>query len=1154
MSTDTKYKNWPYIFQSRGIYSRYTIDRPPGEGWYLNLDSCEEREEQSLSSRYGSLIINRDPLGIGTSNYFFTGPPNTIARLVSGSSTWRYVGVTGPSSNTLWRRAGDSQGPFTKLSPTNIYGGTVINLSGQQFSTLVTPCYQSAQPYLFIADALAMLKDSGIGNPVSWGILGPTQVVNTLPGALGIFQGGIDAFDTGTGFTTSGFTITTITTIATVNGSSGTGVLTYEKYSCTDGSSALVQDGCIGLSNHTGQFMVKFDTTQDTTKFNVINFLGGTYAATDSFLFNALNGTVATNSIGSIGKTTGSFPVLTNMTPDDFIVLVIQVGSPEVVQEIRLQFDVNSSGYTSTYYYKSITPQTFQTGVSSPSTTSPAQAVTNEVSGQAGGVVNSNTFGLLTLPQDTQTEIKQQPLTISDPSVPRLQPVNISTGTSAWSVVYMRKGDFLPVGNADEPGADWSKVTGWQIQIITNTQGSTAIGLNGLYTLSGAGPSSYGGVGYDYRYTYFDAVTNTESNPCSSQYYPVTTYNPAGISTLIVLRQPINVQGQYSPNPRVTHVRIYRRGGVLPGPAWLLVDQIPNVIGTGTFSYNDIFTDADLFEQLPLNLANDPPVSSTLQNPIVTTLTTALSPTAPFIPITVSVTQLTATFVVGQIVNIGNVSDLEQTIVAVGGTGSFQACVQLPHAAGEQVQVFSKPAIPCNLVALAYNQVWLAGDPNNPHLLYFSNPGFPENFPPQNYIPVSNPSDPIMGVINFRGTLFIATKSTWYQIYPSNPPVAQPTGSKHGLAASFGWCQTESAIWYLGFDGVREFNGTDGAYRSATIEWLFQNQPTTPSPSPLIPLNQALISQVKMAFWNNRVFVIYPGTDGNNHRLVYWSTYNRWKNDDLFVNAINYEADTNTLVIARVYQPSASQTGTNFVVAVDQVGDYDDAGWASGALVKYPISFTLQTPYYDQSLPNNQKQYNMVTVDANPNGQSLTLELLFDDNNGSVAPITLPSFTGAVRQKFQFTVNAGFGQEAYRLSAQLSGSVIVAPIIYQMEMLAAELAAQLNSYDTYWIKFGTDESKLVKQGYFDYTSTAPVIVGIYADGNVNSYYSFTLPTNAARSESPTRVRFPAIKLRQFRLIATTTGNLQFWNAPQIDQKPVIDAGAKGYQRSELVTS
>src|SRR5208282_5763907 len=115
---------------------------------------------------------------------------------------------------------------------------------------------------------------------------------------------------------------------------------------------------------------------------------------------------------------------------------------------------------------------------------------------------------------------------------------------------------------------------------------------------------------------------------------------------------------------------------------------------------------------------------------------------------------------------------------------------------------------------------------------------------------------------------------------------------------------------------------------------------------------------------------------------------------------------------------------------------------------------------------------------------------------------------------------------------------------------------QRNSYDSYWQKFGTDESKLVKQGYFDYTTTDGnnILVQLFADGDPVPYYTFNLLSNTARYEVPMRVRFPAIKLRLFRMVMTSvvsSGSFQIWEAIQIDQKPVIGSGSKGYMRTEL---
>ena len=265
------------------------------------------------------------------------------------------------------------------------------------------------------------------------------------------------------------------------------------------------------------------------------------------------------------------------------------------------------------------------------------------------------------------------------------------------------------------------------------------------------------------------------------------------------------------------------------------------------------------------------------------------------------------------------------------------------------------------------------------------------------------------------------------------------------------------------------------------------------------------------------------------------------------------EPDTNQLVMAVPYPNLPA--GNWGIVYEDITKDYDDGGWnAKGQLLQTPIALDLQLPYLDMAAPNNQKQFNTVTIDANPNGQNLNLQLLFDDNNGSVAPIDLGTFTGAIRDKFHFTINDGEGQQAYRISPVITGSVTSAPIIYQADIEAAVLPDQRSSYDSYWSRLGVgDESKLVKQGYFDLTSTGPVTVKLFADGDLTTpYYQFTLPANPDRYESPLRKRVPALTMRLFRVIITCEDSdmFQLWSPIQVDVKPVCQG--KGYSRFELV--
>ena len=169
MAQETKaYSPVELRFKSRGLIARYAEDRAP-ESSYLDFRNGLERAEDSLSSRLGTSIINRDPVGASNLNYFFDSPVNSLAKLTYAGSPSRYAGL---SDGSLWRRNSNAQGPYTQ-----IYTG----LSGNPFQSVVASCYETSQAYLFIYDGDASIKDSGTGTPQLTGIDPPAQTANTQP-------------------------------------------------------------------------------------------------------------------------------------------------------------------------------------------------------------------------------------------------------------------------------------------------------------------------------------------------------------------------------------------------------------------------------------------------------------------------------------------------------------------------------------------------------------------------------------------------------------------------------------------------------------------------------------------------------------------------------------------------------------------------------------------------------------------------------------------------------------------------------------------------------------------------------------------------------------------------------------------------------------
>jgi hypothetical protein len=859
------------------------------------------------------------------------------------------------------------------------------------------------------------------------------------------------------------------------------------------------------------------------------------------FPIGCWSGTVATNSTATVGNTiTLDLSINNEVTDDDLIVCTLAVGDPASLSNIRLQFDVNGSGYTTSYYYKDVSPAYYQQGVQQ---LEDAYTTTEQQ-------IFADTLGLITgAPPDSTTA--------------QLQPANLSTGQGAWIAALLRRGDFVAVGTAGQSGLDWSNITGWQLVITTSTVGSSTVSSNGIYLQWGYGPSSFGGVGYDYRYTYLNANTLTESNGSPQQQFNLQFGYLSSLSSPLYLRQAAQVTGYYSTDPQVTHLRIYRRGGIA-NQNWYQIDQIPNLPAGGTqsgiFIYKDVISD-DAIEQSPiLQLDNDPPVTSSLPVPLSSTL--ALATSSPgntyyslFYPQLIYAGTSNFTFVQDQIVQVGYAQNLEEVRVISGGQGFFTAILRLAHNAGEPLNVYSIPRAHCSLAALAYGQVWLAGDSNNTHYLYFSKKGYPESFSPAAYLPVGSAGQAITALVNWRGTLFVRTTVTWWQIVGGAQPYAQPTGCQHGGPGVTGWTETDSSIFNRAPDGLRDFRGAEAVYMSLPVEFIYRQNPLTPLPL----ADPAQAAEDVMAFYNNCIYTSYISLSGGlRYRLIYDTVYRRFRMDDIEATAMLWEQDTNTFLVAKPYFVGGIVTG--YVIAQDQVTtmDYDDGGWVAGQVTQLPISLTLQTPFQDLGRPHFPKQWNVLEDDVNTQNQSLTTILNFDtDGTGGVSLQPTPDpVISLQREKVQRKISPvsptelAAGQQAYRMSWIHQISVLVAPVFYQENIYAAPLADYRTSFDTYWLKFGTDMSKIVKQGYFDYTAPAGLTVTLYADGQSTPYFIFTLPAEPTRLA--VRQIFLHKKPRLWRMIINSGDEdaFQLWSPVQVETKEIREGST--YNISELV--
>jgi hypothetical protein len=1065
------YKKFPFELINKGLVQRYAIDVPPDPHTYRNMMNLVSRQENSLSSRYGTQSITND----GTNDTPLADLNiHTLTRLKTSNQTYRYAGA----GTNLYRRTGDTNGPYNQIN-----GATP--LSGQRFSSQTYRPNFSSTPYIFIADQAQMLKDNGSLLPVQrWGGYAP----QTPPSAAvtSPLLDTINLCEDETQWTPANFTGALIN-VTVVNTTLGTAVSAGTLATVTPAAMTNILPNMvvqIGGANPESVFVIEITTTTFTaffTKAHITsdavtdNGVGGEIVATTSPLTATMTRTVALD--------LDTFPGGISVQDTDLISIFFGIDVPANVSEVRLYFDVGGASPFENYYW-----------------------------------------------------------------TPILQASELAVQTTSLTVATATRGSFMAVGQAGQPTHDWSNVQAVQVAFLVNPSSTTNIVINDLILFGGSGPDVTGGVGYDYRITYFNINTGWESSPSSvwvSDRFVFPVRQPVLVS---IPDRTVNPPAGEVPavglnnDPQITHVRIYRRGGTIPSN-WYLVAQVPDPPSAGAFTYEDSLSDADAVIAQILQLDNDPPVTSLLPTPVNAAFNGSFGPTAPgsnWTVVTVAASPGTTGMSAGQYITIDVGQNQESSIVvSVSPDGLHFACyLQLPHASGTLVTASSTVGQPVNLCLAAFNQMYLAGDKNNPHYLYYSKVNNPEAFPPQNFIEVGTPSDPIMGLAAFNSQIFVFTLTTVYNVVPpgtlgTTVPTPVNTRAMHGLFGNFAIAVTEDSIQYESHDGLYAFQSGAGQLLSEIIDWI----PNGITLGDIPPFDTSQRSQVLVAYANRSTYYSYIDNFGTRRRIIWSNTYKRWRPDDEQVTAMYFEQDTATFLVAK----------NNGMIYQDGVGDYDAGSLVNGNLTKIPINIFLKTNSDNQGLPNNPKLYNEPTLDIDTAGQELTLTLLFDNQ---ITPVSLGTFSSTGRNQVQFKLNGGNGQESLNVALEITGAVTEAVTIYDAFIKAVVDAELRLSWDSFFVDLGTAEWKIMKQGYFlvNVPDPAGLTVNVYLENSDVAAFTFNIPqTNGKVS---TWIRFPATKFKLIRFVGTSPTAFQLYSDSFIEWKPC--AVGKSYQKWQAV--
>ena len=306
-----------------------------------------------------------------------------------------------------------------------------------------------------------------------------------------------------------------------------------------------------------------------------------------------------------------------------------------------------------------------------------------------------------------------------------------------------------------------------------------------------------------------------------------------------------------------------------------------------------------------------------------------------------------------------------------------------------------------SLVAAYQEHVFLAGDPLNPHHLYWSKRFRPESWPPENYIEVGNADDPITQLAPIAGVLGIFTRATKYRVTGNTTSgfVHWEALSHRGTRSPKSVIATDKGIVFVSPDGVWVTNFINPDQKlSDKIEGIFQGDDADANLTEDV-INQDALDQIAGGFWKNKYYFSYPsGTSTECDRMaVYDFSTEEWTIFDHEISSMFTEPDTNLLIAG----------GTDGDLYILETALNDDGA---------DISYEAKTKEFYEGKGSGVKcLFLYLTVDAKvPSGESITASFIVDGETVQTATVT--------GERTKDLIRLPEGCIGYRWQVQLSGS------------------------------------------------------------------------------------------------------------------------------------
>ena len=267
----------------------------------------------------------------------------------------------------------------------------------------------------------------------------------------------------------------------------------------------------------------------------------------------------------------------------------------------------------------------------------------------------------------------------------------------------------------------------------------------------------------------------------------------------------------------------------------------------------------------------------------------------------------------------------------------------------------------CSLCAEFLEHLFLAGDPDNPHYLYYSKRYRVESYPSSYYVEIGDANDPITALAPIAGVLGVFSRDTKYRVSGNATSGFQhfEAISHRGTRAPKSCIPTDKGVIFVANDGVftTNFIAPDTKI-SQDIEALF----TQDTVSEERPINMTYAHLIAGCYYKMKYRFVYADIDHTaiNREAVYDFDIAKWYINDISVASYYVEEDIDTL------------TGGG--------QDYNLYNLTNGVLdVEAPITYTWWSKEFSGDSYNIRNLFRYFKIDCEiPAGETATATFYVD--------------------------------------------------------------------------------------------------------------------------------------------------------------------------------